>query len=209
MKITIARSDSPDALNHETLILGIFSDERPPKGYGGRVDWRLNGMISGELAAGRVSGGFREKSAFAFPTRIRVSRLILFGLGALGELTYERLYGAGYDMALTAAGLGATDVALPIPAAGRGRLPLSGTSEALFTGLYDGFMRAPQRMEALRLDIPARPDQVAEIRRGLDRFRHQAGDARVWVLDSGEGDAGGGDLCAIRRYGEGLEAVRT
>jgi hypothetical protein len=209
MKITIAKSDSPDALNHETLILGIFSDERPPKGYGGRVDWRLNGMISDELAAGRVSGSFLEKSALAFPTRIRVSRLILFGLGALGELTYERLYSAGYDMALTAAGLGATDVALPIPAAGRGRLPLSGMSEALFTGLYDGFMRDPQRMEALRLDIPARPDQAAEIRRGLDRFRHQAGDARVRVLDSGEEDAEPADRSGSRRLRGGLEAIRT
>ena len=62
MKITISTA-SPDALARETLILGFFSDERPPKGYCGLVDWRLNGMISAEIAAGRISGGFLEKVA--------------------------------------------------------------------------------------------------------------------------------------------------
>ena len=48
MKIKISHT-SPEALSHDTLILGFFSDERPPKGYCGLVDWRLNGMISTEI----------------------------------------------------------------------------------------------------------------------------------------------------------------
>ena len=82
MKIKISTA-SPDALNRDTLILGFFSDERPPRGYCGLVDWRLNGMISTEIARGRVSGDFMEKLLYAFPKRIRISRILLFGLGAL------------------------------------------------------------------------------------------------------------------------------
>jgi hypothetical protein len=178
MKITIATSELPEALDHETLLLGFFSDERPPKGYGGFLDWRLNGAISHELAAGRIVGNFAEKFAFAFPARIRVSRLVLFGLGSLADLTYERLYQGGYAMALTAGGLMATDIALPVPGAGRGSLALAGATEALFAGLYDGFARTALPLAALRLDIPARFDHVEAIRQGLDRFRQQADDAQ-------------------------------
>ncbi len=119
MKIKISTA-SPDALNRDTLILGFFSDERPPRGYCGLVDWRLNGMISTEIARGRISGDFLEKLLYAFPKRIRISRILLFGLGALSELTYDRLYNAGYEMARTVSGIRADDLALPIPAADRG-----------------------------------------------------------------------------------------
>ena len=112
MKITISTA-SPDVLARETLILGFFSDERPPKGYCGLVDWRLNGMISNEIAAGRISGNFLEKVACSFPGRIHVSRLLLFGMGALTELTYDRLYNAGFEICRMASGIGATDLALP------------------------------------------------------------------------------------------------
>lgn len=57
MKIKITTA-SPDALNHDTLILGFFSDERPPRGYCGLVDWRLNGIISTEIARERFRDSF-------------------------------------------------------------------------------------------------------------------------------------------------------
>ena len=41
-------------------------------------------------------------------------------MGALTELTYDRLYNAGYEMARTVSGIRANDLALPMPAAGRG-----------------------------------------------------------------------------------------
>ena len=208
MKISIATSELPEALDCETLLLGFFSDERPPKGYGGLLDWRLNGAISTALAAGRISGGFAEKSAFAFPERLRVSRLILFGLGNLTELTYEKLYNGGYEMALTAGGLAATDIALPVPCAGRGSLVLAGAAEALFTGLFDGHARCPLPLDALRLEIPARPDHAGEIRRGLDRFRQQAGDQRIRILGPGEDEMADKEPCASNPWAEGVEALR-
>jgi hypothetical protein len=185
MKIRISTA-SPDALARETLILGFFSDERPPRGYCGLVDWRLNGMISAEIAEGRISGSFLEKIAYAFPARIHAARLLLFGMGAVSDLTYDRLYNAGFEIAKTAAGIGATDLALPMPAAGRGSLQLAGMTEALITGLFDGYAREPEKLSTLSLEIPARPDNKEDIRRGLDRFLKQAGTVEIMILESEE-----------------------
>jgi len=189
MKIKISTA-SPDALNRDTLILGFFSDERPPRGYCGLVDWRLNGMISTEIAQGRVSGDFLEKLLYAFPKRIRISRILLFGLGALSELTYDRLYNAGYEMARTVSGIQANDLALPIPAAGRGSLKLSGMAEALITGLFDGFSCKPEELPSLRLEIPAKADHTDEIRAGLDLFRQHVGAAECEILPLEDKDDG-------------------
>jgi hypothetical protein len=180
MKITISTA-SPDSLIRETLILGFLANERPPKGYCGLVDWRLNGMLSSEIAMGKIAGDYLEKVAYAFPDRLSVSRLLLFGLGALPELTYDRLYNAGFEMARTVSGIGATDLALPMPAAGRGTLPLAGMTEALITGFYDGYAQEPEKRMALNLEIPAKTDFVSDIRRGLERFRQQAGAAGIEI----------------------------
>jgi hypothetical protein len=185
MKIKISTA-SPDALIRETLILGFFSDERPPKGYCGLVDWRLNGMISTVIARGRISGSFLEKIAYAFPRRIRVSRLLLFGMGALSELTYDRLYNAGFEMARTVIGIGATDLALPIPAAGRVPLQLSGMTEALITGIFDGREHEPESLPTLDMEIPAKVDDTCDIRIGLEKFLKHTGAAKIEIFDSEE-----------------------
>jgi len=185
MKIRISTA-SPDALAHETLLLGFFSDERPPKGYCGLVDWRLNGMISTEIAEGRISGSFLEKIAYAFPGRIRVSRLLLIGMGHLSELTYDRLYNAGFEMAKTVTGIDASDLALPMPAAGRGPLQLAGMTEALITGVFDGTALTPERLPILSLEIPAKADHLSDIRIGLERFLKHTEAADLEIVDSQE-----------------------
>jgi Cytosol aminopeptidase family, N-terminal domain len=193
MKITISQA-SPDALNHDTLILGFFSDERPPKGYCGLVDWRLNGMISTEISQGRISGDFLEKLLYAFPKRIRISRLLLFGLGSLSELTYDRLYNAGYEMARTVSGIRGDDLVLPVPAAGRGPLNLSGMTEALITGIFDGFACKPEELSSSRVEIPVKADHADAIRAGLDRFREHVGATEIEILESEERSADGTDI---------------
>jgi hypothetical protein len=146
-------------------------------------------MISIGIAEGRISPDFLEKSAFAFPGRIRVSRLLLFGLGPLSELTYDRLYNAGFEMAKTVAGIGATDLALPMPAAGRGSLQLAGMTEALVTGVFDGAALSPERRLTLVLEIPARIVHIGDIRVGLERFRKHTGDGQIEIMDWEEATA--------------------
>lgn len=185
MKIRITTA-SPDELHHDTLILGVFSDERPPRGYGGWVDWRLNGIISTEIARGMISGRFPDKLLFAYPQRIRVSRLLLFGMGLLAELTYDHLYNTGYEMARTLSGIQTTDMALPIPAAGRGSLNLPEMTDAMVTGLFDGFALKAEELPTLRLDIPARVTQTEEIMKGLTLFRRRVGETACEILSAEE-----------------------
>lgn len=188
MKIRITTA-SPDELHHDTLILGVFSDERPPRGYGGWVDWRLNGIISTEIARGMISGRFPDKLLFAYPQRIRVSRLLLFGMGLLAELTYDHLYNTGYEMARTLSGIQTTDMALPIPAAGRGSLKLPEMTDAMVTGLFDGFALKAEELPTLRLDIPARATQTEEIMKGLTLFRRRVGETACEILSAEEDEA--------------------
>jgi len=138
-------------------------------------------MISTEIARGRVSGDYMEKLIYAFPKRIRISRLLLFGLGAFSELTHDRLYNAGYEMARTVSGIRVDDLVLPIPAAGRG-MKLSGMVEALITGLFDGFSLRPEELSFLRVEIPAKADQTDEMRAGLHLFRQRVGEAGCEIL---------------------------
>ena len=69
MQIKIT-TDPPDTVNHEGLVLGFFMDERPPRGDCGLVDWRLNGLISRELAQGHIAGSFLEQTLIASHSRI-------------------------------------------------------------------------------------------------------------------------------------------
>jgi len=114
MRIKIT-TESLDTLNREGLALGFFSDERPPKGLCGFVDWRLNGIISRELARGRISGEFMEQILIATPPRIGASKIVLWGMGPFTELTYKRLYLTGLNMSQIMDGMGCTDFAFTLP----------------------------------------------------------------------------------------------
>ena len=60
-------TENPDLPKHKCLALGIFADEKPPRGICGFVDWRLNGMISSAIKEGRIKGELEEKIVIPFP----------------------------------------------------------------------------------------------------------------------------------------------
>jgi len=90
MDLTISKTP-PESLYEENLVLALYTDERPPRGYSGLVDWRMNGLLSTEIARGRISAAFGEKVIFPQPDRIAVKKLVLFGLGPVSEATQGRL----------------------------------------------------------------------------------------------------------------------
>jgi hypothetical protein len=182
MKIRISTT-SPDHLKRDTLILGFFSDERPPRGYCGLMDWRLNGAISTELAQGRISGDYLDMLLYAFPKRVQISRLLLFGLGPLSEMTYDRLYNSGYEMARTVLGMQAKDLAIPLPAVGRSPLKIPAMAEALLTGIFDGFSGRPEELSSLFIEMPVQTNHADEIGTGLHLFRQRVGAALCEILN--------------------------
>ena len=70
-----------DTLKTEAVALGLFEDDRPPRGALGLLDWRLCGYLSEQLAAGRVDGSRGERWLVPCRGRLPVDKLFIFGLG--------------------------------------------------------------------------------------------------------------------------------
>ena len=136
MQIKIS-TEPLDILNPECLMLGFFSDERPPRGPCGFADWRLNGLISNLLAADRIHGALHENVMIETAGRIPPPKLLLHGLGPLHELSYERLHQAGFHLARTAFGIQCGEFTFDIPAAPRTDLDITQMTEALIKGFFD------------------------------------------------------------------------
>ncbi|MBI4633062.1 MAG: hypothetical protein HY742_04150 [Deltaproteobacteria bacterium] len=173
MQIKIV-TQPPNIPKFENLVLGFFSDEKPPRGFCGLVDWRLNGAISRELAAGRIAGASGEQVAFAFSRRLPVARVLLLGMGPLTDLTYDALYEAGYQLSKTMSGMRCNDFAFSIPGAGRCSLLVATMTEAVVTGCFDFFSKTKEATGAVLpclLTDDRRREQVIE---GLNKFKMQA-----------------------------------
>ena len=130
-------TESLDRLPHECLVLGVFSDERPPKGNGGFVDWRLNGLVSRLIASGKISASFSEKILLESQQRIPPQKIVLFGLGKRRELSYETIREAGARMAETAVRIHCYDFAIEVPGAGRSLLDVAEMTTHFTTGMFD------------------------------------------------------------------------
>jgi hypothetical protein len=136
MKVKIS-SEPVDFLNYESLVLGFFSDERPPRGYCGFVDWRFNGMISKQIADGKVTGSFMEKTLINSNSRIPSLKILLLGLGKSTNLTYDQLYTAGHVITQTTEKINCTDYAFDIPSPERCNLQMAEMTTAMISGFTD------------------------------------------------------------------------
>ncbi len=70
-----------DELTQDTLVIAHFADERPLRGVGGLVDWRLNGRLSALLLEERMTGAWGEQLLYPQGGRLPVKNLLYFGLG--------------------------------------------------------------------------------------------------------------------------------
>jgi hypothetical protein len=184
----ILSTESPDLPEHKCLALGIFSDEKPPRGVCGFIDWRLNGFISREMKQGRISGEFREKVIIPLPRRVSTEILFLFGLGPLAEFNYDRSYTSAYTIAETVDGLRLTDFAFDLPGENRSRLALAGVTESMITGFFDYLSRDVEKLAYMRARIVTSADNLKEISIGIQRFKSNVkdmGSVDASALDGG------------------------
>ena len=80
-----------DVQECEILVTGFFEDERPLRGSGGWVDWRLNGRISRCLIEKRLVGSWKETTLIPSQGRILPPFILWVGLGKVKEYSYPRL----------------------------------------------------------------------------------------------------------------------
>ena len=74
-------SESLEKSAVDLAVVGIFSDEFPLRGGAGRVDWRLCGLVSDQLLAGRIRGSRGEALLIPSMGQLRARRVMVVGLG--------------------------------------------------------------------------------------------------------------------------------
>ena len=134
-----------DQLKHEALAVFFYSDERPPKGFCGTVDWRMNGLISRYMASGMILGNYLERILFT-PYRIGCGKLFLFGMGKREALTRERVLALGQDMGKTLSAAGVYRIACHITGKSPFPLPASEMTTSAFTGMIESYDRSGRQL---------------------------------------------------------------
>ena len=160
----------PDRQKHKCLFLGFFEDEKPPRGICGLMDWRLNGLISREIKQGHILGAFKEQVAIPQPERIDAELLLLFGLGSLADLSYDRIYEAAYAVMAAAGGMKLWNFAFDLPGDDRSMLSPAGVLEAMLTGFFDCLSEDISRLTLTNICLVTSPENLREVAEGIKRF---------------------------------------
>lgn len=169
-------SEAIDTLKNDVLTLGFFSDERPPRGYCGLVDWRLNGIISTLMAKGRIGGTFMEKVLISSNGRIPPSKVLLIGLGDLVHLTYETLYTAGMTISKTLSDMACREIVFDIPGTGKCELDVSRMATSVMSGVFDCMEDSGMPLDnTLAVSILGDEGYLDEIILGMHKFKVDVG----------------------------------
>jgi len=88
-----------DQAGTEVLVASIATDERPPHGVAGLVDWRLAGKVSHLLEEGFIEGSVGEVTLIPGRPKLPFDKLILFGVGERTQFN-ERIFNFVVDAIL-------------------------------------------------------------------------------------------------------------
>ena len=70
-----------DQIATEVLALPLASDERPPRGAAGLVDWRLAGLLSRVMFTEYITGELGEVVLVPGRPKLGFEKILLFGIG--------------------------------------------------------------------------------------------------------------------------------
>jgi hypothetical protein len=104
-----------DQVGTEVLMGAVFSDERPPRGVAGLVDWRGAGRLSRLMQQGLLTGELGE--VFMLPAKpgMPFDKAILFGAGLRAEFDDDIFEGLVERMLRTMEGLCTRAVVAQLP----------------------------------------------------------------------------------------------
>lgn len=160
----------PDQQRHKCLVVGFFSDEKPPRGVCGLMDWRLNGMISREIKQGHISGEFKERVAVPHPDRVGSDLLFLFGVGPLADITYDRIYSSAHEIAGAIDAMKLRSFAFDLPGEGRSALSTAGILEAMITGFFDFLSEDVSKLSQMDICLVTSSERLKDIAEGIRQF---------------------------------------
>ena len=162
-----------DELTYDTLVLSHFADERPLRGVGGLIDWRLNGALSRLLLQEHLTNGWGEQLLYPQHGRVPFQKIVLFGLGDRDKFGSTRFKEIANRILRTLMRLNCASFATTLP--GRSALKLVPRQLIdLWLGELQKVFLAP-RFNELSYDIAfLEPSDVhAEIVEALQQFARQ------------------------------------
>ena len=129
-------SDAFERATADLAVAGLFFEELPLRGGAGRIDWRLCGLVSELLAAGRIHGHRDEALLMPSEGRMRALRVMLVGLGRRADYRSPEVAESMRSVMLRAVGLGVGSLALPPLGVEPDDFPRC--AEAFLRGFLDG-----------------------------------------------------------------------
>jgi hypothetical protein len=104
-----------DRVGMEVLVGAVFSDERPPRGLAGLIDWRCAGRLSRLMLDGYLTGELGEVLMTPVKPGLAFDKVILFGAGAITEFDDGIFAGLIARILTTMAGLRTRTVVAQLP----------------------------------------------------------------------------------------------
>src|SRR3990172_3459157 len=161
MDITVAVGDIA-AWKDEAVVVNLFEGVQRPGGETAAVDKALGGAVSALLAAGDITGKFKE--CFLLPTlgKIPAPRVFILGLGERGRFTLDRIREVSAKAALQARKLKLDSLSTIVHGAGGGGLDLEDAAEAVVEGALLGTYRFA-RYKTKTEDGESGPDRLTVV----------------------------------------------
>ncbi|MBN1364287.1 MAG: hypothetical protein JW976_05715 [Syntrophaceae bacterium] len=175
MQISIS-TESPDLPKHKCLALGIFADEKPPRGVCGFIDWRLNGLISRGIKKEIIFGRFEEKVVIPFLPRIGSEILLLFGLGKVSDISYDKIYNAAYLVTKTVDKMALDSFAFDLYGERRLGLVTSNIVEAIITGIFDFLSSDIEKLSRMKACAVTSSFSLQAVSQGIRQFKTNVDD---------------------------------
>jgi hypothetical protein len=133
----ILSTEAIDLQECDVLVTGFFQDERPLRGSGGWMDWRLNGMLSRFLIEKRLTGDWQETTLIPSQRRVLPRMILLLGLGRVREYSYLRLRELSPFLLETLKKLNTSNVCLSLPYEESYNVDCGKLAEVLIEGIAD------------------------------------------------------------------------
>ncbi len=104
-----------DLAGTEVLVASLTSDERPPHGLAGLVDWRLAGRLSRLIQQGFATGASGEVLLVPGKPKLPFDKIVLFGIGEARAFDEAVFRGVVERMLSTLEGLRARTAVVELP----------------------------------------------------------------------------------------------
>ena len=144
-------SESLERSKVDLVVAGFFSDQHPLRGGAGRVDWRLCGLVSEQILAGRIKGAPGDALLVPSSGQLRATNVLLVGLGERSDYRLREVTEAVREVVSRAVRLASPSIAMaPL---GIAEDEFSRCAEAIVTGAVAGFADSPMSLR-LRVVLP-------------------------------------------------------